>query len=218
MPLDWCVAQTQATIGYLIMTALERELAARRVGRAVAVMLTRVIVDPKDPAWDHPDKPIGQGHRRLVPSPEPLEILDQDAVVRLLDDGAIVVAAGGGGIPMVREGGSVRGVEAVIDKDLCGALLAKAISADQLLIATDVRAVATGFREESPQWIRDTTPQRLREMIAAGEFDAGSMRPKVEACARFVDAGGERATICHLEELAEAAKGRAGTRVEANPD
>lgn len=215
VPLDWCVAQTQATIGYLVMTALERELAARRIGRAVAVLLTRVLVDPADPAWEHPSKPIGQANRRLVPSPEPLEILDQDAVVRLLDDGAIVIAAGGGGIPMIREGGGIRGVEAVVDKDLCGALLASAIGADFLLIATDVHGVATGFESEDRTWLAETTPEQLRELIEAGEFGEGSMLPKVEACARFVDAGGERATICHLDELGRAVAGTAGTTVRA---
>jgi carbamate kinase len=216
VPLDWCVAQTQATIGYLIMTALERELAARRIGRAVAVMLTRVLVDPADPAWERPTKPIGQGKlRRTVPSPEPLRILDQDAVVRLLDDGAIVVAAGGGGIPMVREGNGIRGVEAVIDKDLCGALLADAIGAHQLVIATDVQGVALGFGGGHPEWIDSVSPERLRELIDAGEFGEGSMLPKVEACARFVDAGGERALICHLDELNRALDGSAGTAVTA---
>ena len=215
VPLDWCVAQTQATIGYLIMTALERELAARRIGRAVAVMLTRVLVDPADPAWEHPSKPIGQGNLRLVPSPEPLEILDQDAVVRLLDDGAIVVAAGGGGIPMIREGNAIRGVEAVVDKDLCGALLAGAIGADRLVIATDVPAAATGYGSGDPEWIGSISPERLRELIDAGEFGEGSMLPKVEACARFIDAGGERAMICHLDELGSALAGRAGTTITA---
>lgn len=215
VPLDWCVAQTQATLGYLITTALERELTRRRIGRAVVTILTRVLVDPLDPAWEHPSKPIGQGRRRLVPSPEPLEILDQDAVVRLLDDGAIVVAAGGGGIPMIREGGTIRGVEAVIDKDLCGALLATAIGADRMLIATDVRGAATGYAEGEPRWIGRTTPERLREMIEAGEFGEGSMLPKVEACARFVEAGGSHATIAHLDDLLTAADGTVGTNVEA---
>lgn len=215
VPLDWCVAQTQATIGYLVMTALERELAARQVGRAVAMLLTRVLVDSGDPAWEHPSKPIGQVNQRLVPSPEPREILDQDAVVRLLDDGAIVIAAGGGGIPMVREEGVTRGVEAVVDKDLCGALLASAIGADLLLIATDVRAVATGFGRGDQRWLTEATPGELRALSDAGEFGEGSMLPKVEACARFVDAGGERAAICHLDELGAAAAGTAGTAVRA---
>lgn len=220
VPLDWCVAQTQATLGYLITTALERALERRRIPRAVVVIVTRVLVDPADPAWEHPSKPIGQAARRtnfatLVPSPEPLLILDQDAITRLVDDGAIVVAAGGGGIPMVRDGNTVRGVEAVVDKDLCGTMLATAIGADQLLIATDVPGAATGYGGDKPEWLGRTTPERLRELVAAGEFGEGSMLPKVEACARFVDAGGQRAIIAHLGDLLSAVEGRTGTLVEA---
>jgi len=218
VPLDWCVAQTQATLGYLITTALERALRRQRIQLAVVVIVTRVLVKSDDPAWANPSKPIGQGERRLVPSPEPIQLLDQDAITRLVDDGAIVVAAGGGGIPMVRKGSEIHGVEAVVDKDLSGALLAAAIGADQLLIATDVRAAATGYGGSRQEWLGRTTPTRLRELAAAGEFDIGSMLPKVEACARFVEGGGKRATIAHLEDLLNAVEGRTGTRVEAELD
>jgi carbamate kinase len=210
--LDWCVAQTQATIGYLITTALERSLARRGVERAIAVLITRVLVDASDPAFDAPSKPIGID-RRLVPSPEPLRILDQDSIVRLLDDGAVVIAAGGGGVPMVRVDGDLRGVEAVIDKDLCAALLARACGAHTLVIATDVPGVALDFESDSPEWLGAVSVERLRSL--ASRFPAGSMGPKVEACVRFVEGGGGRAAIAAIERLRDAAAGRAGTVVQS---
>jgi carbamate kinase len=212
--LDWCVAQTQATIGYLITTALERALARRGLERAIAVLITRVLVDADDPAFAAPSKPIGID-RRLVPSPEPRRILDQDAIVRLLDDGAVVIAAGGGGVPMVREDGELRGVEAVVDKDLCAALLGSATGADALVIATDVPGVALDMEADPPEWLGDVTVARLRELAADSRFPAGSMGPKVEASARFVEGGGERAAIAAIDRLRDAAAGRAGTVVRA---
>ena len=237
VPLDWCVAQTQATIGYLIVSCLERALRSRGVPRVVTTLVTRVLVDPDDPAFDRPTKPIGRyapedearariadgetwkpsgskGWRRLVPSPQPREILDQDAAVQLLHDGAVVVAAGGGGIPMVREDAGLRGVEAVLDKDLSAALLARAISAECLVIATDVPAAATGFGTPEQEWLGRVTPARLRELAGQGQFDSGSMAPKVAACASFVEATGGRAVITSLESLREGASGAVGTVVE----
>jgi len=215
VPLDWCVAQTQATLGYVIATALDRALFRRGIERAVVVLITRVLVDPGDAAWSHPTKRIGQATPRLVPSPEPTRILDQDAITRLLDDGAVVVAAGGGGIPMVREGNDLHGVEAVIDKDLCGALLATRIGAQQMLIATDVAGVATAYGTREERWIDRIGVASLRGLVAAGEFGEGNMLPKVEACARFVEAGGGRAMIAHLDQLLAAVEGGSGTLVEA---
>lgn len=237
VPLDWCVAQTQATIGYLIVSCLERALQRRGAPRIVATLMTRALVDPGDPAFDRPTKPIGryaseaearahmadgeawspsgpEGWRRVVPSPEPQEILDQDAAVRLLRSGAVVVAAGGGGIPMVRSDDGLRGVEAVLDKDLSAALLAGAISAECLVIATDVPAAATRFGTPEQEWLRRITPERLRELATEGQFDAGSMGPKVTACARFVEATGGRAVITSLESLRDGARGARGTVVE----
>jgi carbamate kinase len=236
VPLDWCVAQTQATIAYLIVTALEHALAARGVDRAVVPVLTRVVVDPDDRAWRRPSKPVGRylpeaearrrveagehweprgarGWRRNVASPDPRELLEADLVVRLIDDGAVVVAAGGGGIPMVRSHGRLVGVEAVVDKDLSAALLGRAIRADRLVIATDVDGVALGFGTPKERWLERVTPQRLRRLDSEGHFASGSMRPKVEACARFVEHGGRLAVIASLDRLADAAEGRAGTIV-----
>jgi carbamate kinase len=242
VPLDWCVAQTQATIGYLIVTALESELRQRNVARPVVAVVTRVRVEPDDPAWRRPSKPIGRfldrraaaarieagerwieqgrrGWRRVVPSPEPAEILDADAPARLLDEGAVVVAAGGGGIAMVREAdGRLRGAEAVLDKDLSAVLLATSIGADCLCLATDVPGAATGFGTPRERWLGRVDVKQLRELDAAGHaghFSPGSMGPKVEACARFVERSGKRAVICSLESVVAAVHGRAGTRVEA---
>lgn len=230
VPLDWCVAQTQATLGFLIVTALEA-----RVERLVSTVVTRVLVDAGDPAWGRPTKPIGRyvdeaeaaeriaagetweergekGWRRLVPSPRPLEILDRGTVEALIADGAIVVACGGGGIPMVREDGALRGVEAVLDKDLTAALLARTVGADVLLIATDVEAAAIGYGTDRQEWLGAVDAGRLRELLEAGEFAGGSMGPKVEAALEFAEAGG-RSVITSLERLREGVEGSAGTRV-----
>ena len=231
VPLDWCVAQTQATLGFLIVTALE----ARLPGRFVATVVTRVLVDAEDPGWRTPTKPIGRyvssedaaeriaageawedrgekGWRRMVPSPQPLEILDRAAIVALIEDGAIVVACGGGGIPMVREDGVLRGVEAVLDKDLTAALLARTVAADVLLIATDVEAAAIGYGTERQEWLGEIEPDRLQALLDAGEFAGGSMGPKVQAALQFARDGG-RSVITSLERLREGVEGSVGTRV-----
>jgi carbamate kinase len=231
VPLDWCVAQTQATLGFLIVTALEAKLPGRFVGTVV----TRVLVDAGDPAWQTPTKPIGRyvsedeaaeriaagevweergskGWRRMVPSPRPLDILDRATIVALIEDGAIVVACGGGGIPMVREDGVLRGVEAVLDKDLTAALLARTVGADVLLIATDVEAAAIGYGTDRQEWLGEVGPDRLQELLDAGEFAGGSMGPKVQAALDFARDGG-RSVITSLERLREGVEGSVGTRV-----
>jgi carbamate kinase len=238
VPLDWCVAQTQATLGFLIVTALEAALRRRGIERLVATVITRVLVAADDPAWERPTKPIGRyvdadeareriaageaweergprGWRRLAASPEPLEILDRGTVAALIAEGVIVVAGGGGGIPMVREDGRLRGVEAVLDKDLTGALLARTVGADCFLVATDVAAAAVGYGTPEQEWLGAVAPERLRELLAAGEFAAGSMGPKVRAVLAFVEGGGGRAVITSLDRLREGVEGAVGTRVPA---
>ena len=237
VPLDWCVAQTQATLGFLIVTALEAALRRRGHERLIGTVITRVLVDPDDPAWTRPTKPIGRfvseqeaaeriaageawqdqgarGWRRVVASPEPREILDRGTIAALMAEDAIVVAAGGGGIPMVRENGRLRGVEAVLDKDLTGALLARTVGADCFLIATDVEAAAVGFGTDRQEWLGAVAPDRLRELHAAGEFGGGSMEPKVRAALAFADTG-RRAVITSLHRLRDGIEGSAGTRVAA---
>jgi carbamate kinase len=228
VPLDWCVAQTQATIGTLVLNAL---------ARPAAVLVTRTLVDPADPAFANPVKPIGRyfseeearrferrgetwrrferGWRRVVASPEPLEILDADAAVALMTAGYTVVAAGGGGVPVARGAdGTLRGVEAVIDKDLAAAVLARAVQASALVIATDVPCVVASYGTPDARPIGRTTLGELRELRAAGHFPAGSMGPKVDAALRFVAGGGGRAVITALEHIGDALDGEAGTVVE----
>jgi carbamate kinase len=242
VPLDWCGAQTQGTIGALILNALPPALAARGVAKPVATLVTRTRVDPGDPNLTTPSKPIGRylpeaqarvmvehgqvwqdrgerGWRRVVASPEPVEILDVAAVLALLANGFVVVAAGGGGIPVVRaEDGTVGGVEAVIDKDLSAALLAGAVGAEVLVIATDVPAVSLRYGTPAEERIARVELETLRKWQRDGEFASGSMGPKVEAACRFVESGGARAVITSLDTIAEAATGRAGTVVEGSRD
>jgi carbamate kinase len=237
LPLDWCVAETQAVLGYLMANSLEQALRRRSLHRIVVPVITRVLVDPGDPGLDTPSKPVGQfvsraeaaegtqagetwgeqglkGWRRLVPSPEPCEILDRHVIDHLMDVGAVVVAAGGGGIPMTARNGGRRGVEAVLDKDLTGALLAEAIDADCFVIVTDVPAVALRYGTDQQEWLGRVTPARLRTLADEGHFADGSMGPKVEATLRFIAAGGERAVITSLDRVADGLTGRAGTVIE----
>jgi carbamate kinase len=240
VPLDWCGAQTQATIGFLLLNALQRVLSEGGVDPRVAVVVTRTLVDSADPGFAHPAKPVGRyfsaseaehfrslgqswkcfgtrGWRRVVASPEPLEILDAPAVDALLAAGFVVVAAGGGGVPVVRDGDVLHGVEAVVDKDLAAQALARHIDATTLVIATDVEHAMAGFGTPEERPIGRTTVAELRAYAAAGHFAGGSMGPKVEAAARFVEAGGQRAAITSLALIGEAVHGRAGTLIEHEP-
>ncbi|MEJ2577582.1 MAG: carbamate kinase [Kineosporiaceae bacterium] len=245
VPLDWCGAQTQGTIGRLLMDALDAELAARSSDHRVAALVTRTLVDGDDPGFTRPGKPIGRylpageaaalaehgqiwadrgprGWRRLVASPEPIEVLDTAAASALLAAGFVVVCAGGGGIPTVREveaDGTVRlhGAEAVIDKDLTAAALAIGLRADLLIIATDVDHVMIGYGTARARPLGEVTPAELRAFAAAGEFADGSMGPKVEAVCRFVEAGGARAAVTSLHGIDAAVNGSGGTLVRPGP-
>lgn len=237
MPLDWCVAQTQATIGLAIQTALEWELRRNGLERSVVVVLTRVLVDPLDPARLRFTKPIGRhldaetahartdadhryaeqpggGWRRVVPSPEPVEIREETEIRQLVESGAIVIAAGGGGVPVEEgEDGRLFGVEAVIDKDLTASLLARRLQADVLVILTDAAGATINFGTCAQRLLERVTPPILRGFQGAGHFSDGSMGPKVEAALRFVEAGGSRAVIAHLDDAAEAIAGERGTQL-----
>lgn len=240
VPLDWCVAQTQGTIGVLILNALDRALSRRGSAVRSAALVSRTRVDPTDPAFVHPTKPVGRyvpeadarrmathaqhwedrgdaGWRRVVASPEPLECLDAPAARALLTEGYLVVCSGGGGIPIVVDAaGSVRGVEAVIDKDLTAALLAISLHADRLLILTDVEAAVVGWGTHAARSLGAVSMSEMRSLADAGEFASGSMGPKVEAACRFVQATGGQAVITSLDRIADALGGVGGTVV--SPD
>ncbi len=230
-PLDVLGAESEGMIGYL----LEQELSSRLPGRPVATLLTQVVVDPADPAFAHPTKPIGavydaatahqlaaergwtvapdgEGFRRVVPSPEPRAIVELDTLRLLVDAGVLIVAVGGGGIPVVAEpDGRLTGTEAVIDKDLAAALLALELGADALLLLTDVACVQAGWGTSEARPLRRASVAELRAL----SFAPGSMAPKVEAACRFVAGGGGVAVIAELSEAAAALRGESGTQVTA---
>jgi len=236
VPLDWCGAQTQATLGFTLMNALENELSRRGVERRTAALVTRARVDADDPGLNHPTKPIGRylpedearrlmehgetwedrgdrGWRRVVGSPEPREILDAVAVRTLVDAGYVVVANGGGGIPTVRDADGLRGVEAVIDKDLGAALLAETVDADVLVIATDVPNAVLRYGTPEAEEIGRVSVAQMRRHAAEGHFASGSMGPKVDAACRFVERAGGHAVITNLENIRDAVTGGTGTVV-----
>ncbi|HSE07516.1 MAG TPA: carbamate kinase [Nocardioidaceae bacterium] len=237
VPLDWCGAQTQATIGDLLLNALDAAFAARGVDKRTAVIVSRTLVAADDPGFANPTKPIGRylpedeaklmmehgqqyvevdgrGWRRVVASPEPRSALDGPAANALLDQGFVVVCSGGGGIPTIRKGdGTLHGVEAVIDKDLTAALIAEEISADLLVIATDVDSAVTDWGTPHAKPIGEVTVQEMRAIARDQGFAAGSMGPKVEAVTRFAERAGGTGIITSLARIAHAIDGHLGTRV-----
>lgn len=231
LPLEILVAQTQGQIGYMIESVLESELDPA-AGQLLVSLISYVVVDPADPAFVAPDKPIGpfyseaeaqalpwplqrtvRGLRRVVASPRPLAIVEKREIHTLIDLGFIVICCGGGGIPVVREGRGFHGIDAVIDKDLASARLAQEVGVDLLLIATDVPGAALDFGKAEERFLRRLTVDEARRYLRAGEFSPGSMGPKVEAAAQFIEAGGKRAMICALNAIEVAVAGEAGTEI-----
>jgi carbamate kinase len=241
VPVDYAVADTQGAIGHMFVKALSNELHARGLVRPVVAVVTQAVVALDDPSFHKPTTPIGpflteakaramaqtlgwsimedagRGWRRCVPSPQPLKIIETEIVRTLLDAGAVVVAAGGGGIPVaVQPDGRLVGVEAVVDKDLASSLLARDLGADMLLIPTGVSKVAIRFGKPDQQWLDAITVDEARAYIAAGEFGAGSMEPKVAAVADFVAATpGAIGVIGAPDEIRAILDGRSGTRIVA---
>jgi carbamate kinase len=239
IPVDYAVADTQGAIGYMFVKALTNELVRRGLARPVIALVTQSVVDPADAAFKHPTKPVGsfmdeatararqkafgwtimedagRGFRRTLPSPRPQRIVESDTIRTLLDNGAVVVAAGGGGIPVaIRPDGTLVGVEAVVDKDLASGLLAHELGADLLLIPTGVSRVAIGFGTPEQKWLDTLTVEQARAYIAAGEFGAGSMEPKIAAVADFVASSpGAIGAIGRPEEMSAIVDGRSGTRI-----
>ena len=239
MRLDVCVAHSQGGIGYMLIQALENEMRRTGVQREATCVVTQVEVDPDDPAFADPSKPIGpffsqaealdfekkgwrmmedagRGWRHCVPSPEPRSVLNIGVIRRLMETGMLVIAGGGGGVPVTRDGrGEWTGVQAVIDKDLTSALLTRSLGIEDLLILTAVERIAIDFGKPTQRNLEKVTLSELKEYQRAGHFARGSMGPKVEAAIRHVAAGGRRAIIGHLEHAAAALAGTSGTHVVA---
>lgn len=234
--LDWCVAQTQGTIGFTIADELERALAQRGTRRQVAAIVTRTLVDPADPGFAAPSKPIGRyvteaeaaamiahgqiwqdrgerGWRRVVASPDPIEIIETPTIAALLAAGTVVVAAGGGGIPVVRDSSGLTGVEAVIDKDLSAAVLARSLEADALVIATDVDHAVLGWGTDQARNVGRVTLREMQSLAEQGHFASGSMGPKIDAAMRFVAGGGPRSVITSLTHIRDGIEQSFGTVV-----
>ncbi len=245
-PLDVLVAETQGSIGYLLSRALANALAGHGSPVEVTAILTQVVVDPADPAFACPSKPIGphysaeaaelfrhrgwhmvaadgqsggqsggQGWRRAVPSPRPLRVIELDAIRAAARPGQVVIAGGGGGVP-VREDGraTIRGVEAVIDKDRTAALLAGALEAEGFVILTGVPRVVQGFGTRAERPLGRVTVERMRALLEQGEFPSGSMGPKVEAACDYVERSGRAALITDAAHLEPALEGSEGTWIE----
>jgi carbamate kinase len=238
VPLESCGADTQGAIGYHLQQNLQNEFKRRGIDKAAATVVTQVRVDAADPAFQNPTKPIGgfmeqaeaaekassegwtvvedagRGWRRVVPSPLPEEIVELDAVRRLLDAGIITVTVGGGGIPVVRNSaGDLEGIAAVIDKDFASSLLASSIGADLFLISTAVEKVYLNFNQPDQQEIDRMTVAEAKQYMEEGHFAKGSMLPKVQAIIRFLEAGGRQALITDPENIARALRGETGTHI-----
>jgi carbamate kinase len=237
--LDVCDATTQGEIGYVLQQSLHNELSAQGIDIPVVTVLSQVVVSSDDPAMQNPTKPIGpfysredierrqrrygweivedaaRGYRRVVPSPEPLEIVEEEIIKDLLAQGVLVIAVGGGGIPVVKRNGGLEGVEAVIDKDRASALLASSLGVDLFVISTDVDRVYVDYKRPTQEALSHVTVQQLEQHMRAGQFPPGSMGPKIESALRFLGNGGKEAIITSFEYLHDAVDGSAGTHITA---
>ncbi len=239
VPLDYCGADTQGAIGYMLQQNLVNDFRQRGITKSVATVVTQVEVDINDPAFTDPSKPIGsfmdeakamkrrdedgwdvredagRGWRRVVASPAPKRIVELDVIKQLLDAGVVTIAVGGGGIPVVvNENGDLEGIAAVIDKDLASALLASQVDADLLLISTAVEQVALNFGKPNQEWVAQFTLAEVKRYLAeGGHFSEGSMAPKMRAVVQFMEAGGNEALITNPQNLERAMAGETGTRI-----
>ena len=239
VPLDFCGADTQGAIGYMLQQNLVNDFRQRGIAKSVATIVTQVEVAANDPAFAAPSKPIGsfmdeadakrrqdeegwdiredagRGWRRVVASPQPMRIVELEVIKDLLDAGVVTIAVGGGGIPVVTNAnGDLEGIAAVIDKDLASALLAGQVDADLLLISTAVEQVALNFGTPEQKWVDQFTLAEVKEYLAeGGHFAEGSMAPKMRAVVQFLEAGGKEALITNPENLERAMAGETGTRI-----
>lgn len=237
LPMSVCVALSQGYIGYDLQNALREELLNRGITKPVVTLVTQVVVDAQDPAFQNPTKPIGsffneeeakvmiakgatimedagRGYRRVVASPKPVDIVEKKTVQTLLEAGQVVITAGGGGIPVIAQGNHLKGASAVIDKDWASAKLAEMIDADMLIILTAVEKVALNFGKPNEQWLDRMSVDETQKLINEGHFAKGSMLPKVEAALSFAASKpGRQALITMLSKAKEGIEGKTGTRV-----
>jgi carbamate kinase len=238
LPLGICVADTEGGMGYMIAQSLKNRLLKEKIDRPVVTVVTQVLVDKDDPSISDPTKFIGQfyskeeadelmkkrgwkmkkdanrGFRRVVPSPTPLDIIEKESVKKLLDQKVVVIAAGGGGIPVYRmPDGSLEGVDAVIDKDLASAVLAREVGAELLLILTGVDKVAINFGRLDQKFLDKITVKEVQKYFDAGEFPPGSMGPKIKAAINFLESGGKEVIITSIDRAYPAVLGKAGTHI-----
>ncbi|RCW51654.1 MULTISPECIES: carbamate kinase [Halanaerobium] len=235
LPLDFCGAQTQGFIGYMIQNSLLNVFKDKKINIHSTSVVTQVLVDQNDSAFDKPSKPVGpffdkkhaqkqerekgekwiedsgRGWRRVVPSPRPLKIMEKDLINDLIENNRIVIAAGGGGIPVVEKENELKGVEAVIDKDRAGCILAQNTASDFFLILTDVDNVMINYGTAEEEALGQISIKEIEKHLAEGQFGKGSMAPKVESAVKFVRDGGEKAVITSLNKVIDAVKGEAGT-------
>jgi carbamate kinase len=234
MPLEILVAQTQGAIGYMIESTLDSELMRQGIAtnKPLVSLISYVVVDEDSPAFKSPTKPIGpvfprdkavtlsyptreteKGFRRVVASPEPVTIVEKNEIMKLIDMDFVVICCGGGGIPVVREGRSFAGVDAVIDKDLASAKLAVEVGVSIFLIATDVKGVAISYGRSDQRFLRTLKADQARRYMEQGQFSEGSMLPKIQAAISFLESGGKRSVITSIEAIEDAVAGRAGTEI-----
>jgi len=234
LPLEILVAQTQGQIGYMIESTLDSELMALGISteKPLVSLISYVVVDERDPAFENPSKPIGpafpeqkaaalpyptqrteKGYRRVVASPKPITIVEKREITRLIEMDFIVICCGGGGIPVIREGRTFCGVDAVIDKDLASATLALEVGVDIFLIATDVEGVALNYGKENQRFLRTATIEEAARYMEEGHFPPGSMQPKIQAAITFLKGGGKRAVITSIASIEAAVQGLSGTEI-----
>jgi carbamate kinase len=239
--LDVCGAASQGEVGYLLAQSLRNAMSAAGLNVPVVSILTQTLVSAADPAMQHPSKPIGpfysradaeekkralgwhivedasRGWRRVVASPEPIEIIELEAIRDLVNGGALVISTGGGGIPVVNVDGMLQGVEAVIDKDRASALLASELGVDLFAISTDIDCAYLNYKKPNQFPLRLVTASQLEQHLHDGHFPPGNMGPKVESVLRFLHAGGHESVITSVEHLCDAVAGRAGTHIVQDP-
>ncbi|SHK25021.1 carbamate kinase [Tepidibacter formicigenes] len=238
MPFPECGAMSQGYIGYHLQNAIREELLSRNMNTPVATVVTQVMVDKNDSAFETPTKPIGafyteeeakkletekgykmkedagRGYRRVVPSPIPVDVVEKETVKTLVDNGHVVITVGGGGIPVIKEGNSLVGVPAVIDKDFASEKIAEILDADYLIILTAVEKVAINFGKENEKWLSKLTIEEIEKYVEEGHFAPGSMLPKVQAAMKFAKSkAGRKALITSLEKAAQGIEGKTGTLI-----